>query len=98
MINRWPWRCQQPDVTSSQFIEEEMPHTPIIPQGSAPPLAPYSPGTKAGGVVYVSGMLAMDTNGKTIGVGDVKTQTRAVLNAIKSVVEAAGGAMADITF
>ena len=43
-------------------------------------------------------MLAMDKDGKTVGVGDVKAQTRAVLNAIKSVVESAGGTMADITF
>ncbi len=70
----------------------------IIPAGSPPPLAPYSPGTKANGVVYVSGMLAMDKDGKTVGVGDVKVQTRAVLDAIKSVVETAGGTMADITF
>ncbi len=40
----------------------------------------------------------MDEDGKTVGVGDAKAQTRAVLNAIKSVVETAGGTMADITF
>lgn len=74
-----------------------MPKEIIVPAGSPPPLAPYSPGTKANGIVYVSGMLAMDKDGKTIGVGDVKAQTRAVLNAIKSVVETAGGAMTDIT-
>lgn len=75
-----------------------MPKQTIVPSGSPPPLAPYSPGTKADGVVYVSGMLALDQTGKTIGVGDVKAQTRAVLNAVKSVVEAAGGMMSDITF
>ena len=35
-----------------------MPYTPIVPKGSAPPLAPYSPGAKAGNAVYVSGTLA----------------------------------------
>ena len=75
-----------------------MPKKTIVPAGSPPPLAPYSPGTKADGIVYVSGMLAMDKDGKTIGIGDVKAQTRAVLDAIKSVVETAGGAMSDITF
>jgi aminoacrylate peracid reductase len=39
----------------------------------------------------------MDANGKTIGVGDAAAQTRAVLQSIKSVVEAAGGTMADVT-
>lgn len=75
-----------------------MAKTVIIPKGSAPPLAPYSPGTKAGNAVYVSGMVAMDSEGKTIGIGDAKAQTRAVLEAIKAVLAAAGGTMSDITF
>jgi aminoacrylate peracid reductase len=74
-----------------------MPRKPIIPAGSPPPLAPYSPGVMADNVVYVSGVLAMDANGKTIGVGNAAAQTRAVLQSIKSVVEAAGGTMADVT-
>ena len=43
-----------------------MTKTVVIPKGSAPPLAPYSPGTKAGNAVYVSGMVALDGEGKTI--------------------------------
>jgi aminoacrylate peracid reductase len=70
----------------------------VIPKGAAPPLAPYSPGTKAGNVVYVSGTLALDQNGQVVGAGDAKAQTRHVLLAIKSVVEAAGGTMADIAY
>jgi len=61
-------------------------------------LAPYSPGAVADNVLYVSGMLAMDAEGKTIGVGDAAAQTRAVLESIRSVVEAAGGTMRDVTF
>jgi aminoacrylate peracid reductase len=72
--------------------------TPIIPAGSPPPLAPYSPGVTADNVLYVSGMLALDAEGKTIGVGDAAAQTRVILQAIKSVVEAAGGSMRDIAF
>ena len=75
-----------------------MPYTPVVPKGSAPPLAPYSPGAKAGNVVYVSGTLAIDKDGKTVGVGDVKAQTRFVLETVKSVVEAAGGSLRDVAF
>jgi aminoacrylate peracid reductase len=75
-----------------------MPYTPVVPKGSAPPLAPYSPGAKAGNVVYVSGTLAIDKEGKTVGVGDVKAQTRFVLETVKSVVEAAGGSLKDVAF
>ena len=66
-----------------------MPGRPIIPKGSAPPLAPYSPGVQAGNVVYVSGTLAIDADGAIVGVGDVKAQTRYVLESIRSVLEAA---------
>src|SRR5262245_1568367 len=75
-----------------------MPKTVIVPKNSPPPLAPYSPGTKADGVVYVSGTLALDSAGKVIGVGDVRAQTRAVLDSIRSVIEAAGGTLKDVTF
>lgn len=77
-----------------------MPIDIVVPKGSPPPLAPYSPGTKAksGNTVYVSGTLALDSNGKVVGPGDVKAQTRHVLETIKSVLEAAGGSLKDVAF
>ena len=45
--------------------------TPVVPKGSPPPLAPYSPGTKAGNTIYVAGTLAIDSDGNTVGPGDV---------------------------
>ncbi len=68
----------------------------ILPQGSPPPLAPYSPGISVDNVLYVSGMLSMDATGATVGVGDIKAQTRQVLESIRSVIEAAGGTMAQV--
>jgi len=52
-----------------------MPKT-IIPKGSAPPLASYSPGVRADNTIYVSGTVATNNKGGTVGVGDVKAQTR----------------------
>ena len=75
-----------------------MAHTPIIPAGSPPPMAPYSPAVKAGNVVYVSGAVAMDKDGKLVGIGNCEAQTRHVLESIKSILESAGGSMADIAF
>ena len=66
-----------------------MTHEVIIPSGSAPPLAPYSPGVKAGETVYVSGVLAMDANGNIVGPGDIKAQTQQVIESIRSVIEEA---------
>lgn len=70
----------------------------ILPPGSPPPLAPYSPGMQAGNILYVSGMLSMDATGATFAVGDVRAQTRKVLESVRSVVESAGGSMRDVTF
>ena len=75
-----------------------MPYQVIVPKGSAPPLAPYSPGAKAGNIVYVSGTLALDGNGNLVGKGDPKAQTRHILESIKAVLEAAGGSLRDVTF
>ena len=73
-----------------------MPFKPVIPTGSAPPLAPYSPGAVAGGVLYVSGTLAFDSQNNVLFPGDATAQTEHVLETIKRVVETAGGTMADV--
>ena len=75
-----------------------MPIEIIIPSGSAPPLAPYSPGARADNVVYVSGTIALDSNGKLVGPGDAREQTRHILESIKAVLQAAGGGLQDIAF
>jgi aminoacrylate peracid reductase len=78
--------------------ERFMPKTPITPKGSPPPLAPYSPGVRAGNTIYVSGVLSLDKDGKTVGVGDAAEQTRQVLETIKSVIEAGGATLKDVVF
>jgi aminoacrylate peracid reductase len=75
-----------------------MPFTPVIPAGSGKPLAPYSPGAKADGVVYVSGTLSFDKDNNVLYPDDAAAQTRHILETIKSVIETAGGTMADVTF
>ena len=74
-----------------------MPTEIVVPAGSGKPLAPYSPGTKADGVVYVSGTLPFDKDNNVVHVGDAAAQTRHVLELIKSVIETAGGTMEDVT-
>jgi aminoacrylate peracid reductase len=75
-----------------------MPMKPVIPPGSGKTLAPYSPGAMADGILYVSGTLALDKETNVVHVGDAAKQTEFVLEQIKSVIEAAGGTMADVTF
>ncbi len=73
-----------------------MPKTPVIPEGTGKPLAPYLPGVLADGVVYVSGTLPFDKENNVVHVGDATAQTKHVLETIKSVVEKAGGTMDDV--
>lgn len=75
-----------------------MPFKTINPPGLPVPIAPYSPGTTADGIVYVAGTLAIDPDGSTAHPHDAAAQTRHILETIRKVVEAAGGTMADITF
>lgn len=75
-----------------------MPKQVIIPPGTATPIVPFVPGTLADGVVYVSGTLPFDKQNNVLYPGDPKAQTRHVLEIIKSVIETAGGSMADVTF
>lgn len=49
-----------------------------------------------GRLVFISGMLAKDADGKIVGVGDPTAQTRQVCENLKAAVEAAGGTLADI--
>ena len=71
---------------------------PVLPEGSPPPLAPYSPGFRSGQLVFTAGMLALDSSGNLVGEGDARAQTRQVLENIKEIVEAGGGTMQDIVY
>ncbi|WP_312121421.1 pyrimidine utilization protein C [Pantoea vagans] len=75
-----------------------MPKSIIVPPGTTTPIAPFVPGTLADGVVYVSGTLPFDGDNNVVHVGDAAAQTRHVLETIKTVIETAGGTMADVTF
>lgn len=80
-----------------------MPFAPVIPAGSGKPLAPYSPGALAPAgegiqVLYVAGTLSFDKDNNVLHPDDAAAQTRQILGTIKSVVETAGGTMADVVF
>lgn len=50
----------------------------------------------AGNLVFVSGQVARNVQGETVGKGDIKAQTRQVLENIKSVLESAGATFDDV--
>jgi aminoacrylate peracid reductase len=71
----------------------------IEPKSLPKPPVPYSPGILADNVLYVAGILALAEDMKTtVGIGDIRVQTRQVIETIKIIVEEAGGTLADVTF
>jgi reactive intermediate/imine deaminase len=61
----------------------------LSPPGSPAPAGPYSPAVRAGDFIYVSGQVSQVR-------GDVQTETRHVLNNIKTILEGAGSSMANV--
>jgi 2-iminobutanoate/2-iminopropanoate deaminase len=68
----------------------------LSPPGVAIPRGPYSPAVRAGGFIYVSGQIPIDPVTNQTVLGDVKDETRQVLNNIKRILEGCGATMADV--
>jgi reactive intermediate/imine deaminase len=56
---------------------------------------PFSPAVKAGGLIYVSGTVATDANGR-IAAGDISAQTRRTLDNLAAILDAAGSSLANV--
>ena len=75
-----------------------MPKTAFNPDGLPAPRGSYSLVNIAqpGRMVFIAGQTASDHDGKVVGVGDAKAQTRFILGKIQRAVEAAGGMINDV--
>jgi 2-iminobutanoate/2-iminopropanoate deaminase len=58
--------------------------------------SPTALGMRVGSQVFVSGMLAWDTERRIVGVGDVRAQTRQALRNVEATLRAAGGTLRNI--
>ncbi len=63
-----------------------------------PPKAvgPYSPGVRAGALVYSSGQTSLGPAGNVVGIGDVGTQTVETLKNLTAVLAAGGATLDDV--
>ena len=75
-----------------------MAKTAFNPDGLPVPRGSYSLVNTAqpGRMVFIAGQTASDHDGKVVGVGDAKAQTRFILGKIQRAVEAAGGTINDV--
>jgi 2-iminobutanoate/2-iminopropanoate deaminase len=66
-----------------------MPKKPFAPSRGPKPIGPYSPAVAAGGLLFVSGQIALDpASGKLIE-GDIEAQTEQALKNLVAVLEEA---------
>jgi enamine deaminase RidA (YjgF/YER057c/UK114 family) len=72
--------------------------TAFNPDGLPVPRGSYSLVNVAqpGRMVFIAGQTASDHDGKVVGVGDAKAQTRFILGKIQRAVQSAGGTMNDV--
>jgi 2-iminobutanoate/2-iminopropanoate deaminase len=65
-------------------------------EGLAEPISHFTDAVRAGGFLYVSGVVAVDGEGQLVGGDDVVAQTRQVFENMRVVLEAGGCGFADI--
>jgi 2-iminobutanoate/2-iminopropanoate deaminase len=69
----------------------------IVETKKAPiPIAPYSQGVKANGMLYVAGQIGLMPESRKLVEGGVEPETTQIMENIKAIVEAAGATMEDI--
>jgi len=56
----------------------------------------YSRAVKTGNTIEVSGTVAVDDNGNTVGINDAYTQTRFIIQKIEKVLQQAGASLKDV--
>jgi 2-iminobutanoate/2-iminopropanoate deaminase len=65
-------------------------------EGQAEPISHFTNAVRAGELLFVSGIVAVDAEGRLVGGGDVVAQTRQVFENMRAVLAAAGCGFADV--
>ncbi len=63
----------------------------IIETSNAPaPIGPYSQAVKAGGIIFISGQIALQPGTTSVITSDIRTETEQVMNNLKAILQEAG--------
>jgi 2-iminobutanoate/2-iminopropanoate deaminase len=60
------------------------------------PRGPFSLGTKVGNIVFIAGQISQDNDGKAIGPGDIKHQTKVVIEKMRLILAQANMTLDDV--
>ncbi len=68
----------------------------IVPADGPPAKGPYSPGVRAGNLLFVSGQIAVAPDGRSLAHTDLEAQTRQCLANLRAVLEAGGATLQQV--
>ena len=68
----------------------------ISPPGVPAPRGPYSPAVRANGFIFVAGQGPIDPDTNKFSFGDIRHETRLVLENIRRILEGCGARMTDV--
>jgi 2-iminobutanoate/2-iminopropanoate deaminase len=69
---------------------------PLRVPGLPEPFSHYADAVRAGDTVYISGLVALDAEGRLVGAGDVTEQARQIFRNLSLVLRAIGGRPQDV--
>src|ERR1700747_839388 len=64
--------------------------------GLAPPISHYCDAVRFGDLLFISGIVGVDAQGRVVGEGDAARQTRQIFENMKKVLDAAGAGFGDV--
>lgn len=73
-----------------------MSKTLVLTKEAPAPIGPYSQGIISGNLLFTAGQIALDPKSGQIITGDIKVQTRQVMNNITAILDKAGVTMSDV--
>lgn len=79
------------DTTESQLAgQQSLVKTAVLPEGSSPPIGPYTPAVRVGNVLFLSGQLGMNPATGSMVEGGTIPQARQAMANLRSLLNAAG--------
>jgi len=73
-----------------------MPQIVLKLKGLSPPIGPYCHAVRVGDTIFLSGAVSTDARGRLVGRGDIRRQTRAVLQTFRRILRGCGATMDDV--
>lgn len=68
----------------------------VVPNNKWPARYTFSPATRVGNLVFLSGTTGTDDDGNIVGPGDIVAQTRRIFEKFSLILQSAGGSLSNI--